>query len=76
MWKMEARAIAGLEDGRGPQVRECGQPPGDIIDREMDSPLEPPEGNAALPASYFNSVSPTEFHFRPLDLQDNKLVLV
>ena len=28
----------------GPQAEECGQPPEDAKDKEMDSPLELPEG--------------------------------
>ena len=33
-----------LKMGDGPQAEECGQPPEGAKGKEMDSPLEPPEG--------------------------------
>lgn len=44
--------LSGLEDGGGwPQTKKCGQPLETGKGKEMDSPLEPPERNAALPTS-------------------------
>lgn len=37
-----------LEDGSGPQARECRQPPEAGNSKEMELPLEPPERNIAL----------------------------
>lgn len=38
--KKDWSAIAGFEDGRGPQAKECGQPLEAVSGTEMDSPLE------------------------------------
>lgn len=35
--------ITGIEVGRGPPAKECGQPLGAGKSKEMDSPLVPPE---------------------------------
>ena len=46
----ERRSFAGFEDGgRGSQTKECGWPLEAGKGQEMDSPLELPERNAALP---------------------------
>lgn len=36
--------IAGFENGRGHELKECRQPLGAGKLRKVDSPLEPPEG--------------------------------
>lgn len=41
--------INDFEDGRKPQVKECGQPLEARKGRKMCSSLEPPERSAALP---------------------------
>ena len=49
MWgKKTQLAIAGFEDGRVPQARECGQPLEDGKGEKIDFPLNSQESNTAL----------------------------
>lgn len=47
------QAIAGLEDGRMPQAKECRQLPEAGKEKKIDFHLEPSERNAALLRSWF-----------------------
>ena len=54
-------AIAGFEDGREPQAKECEWPPetGKGKKKKQDSSQEPPERKAALPSeTHFTLLTP------------------
>lgn len=62
----ERCSIAGFEDGRnGPWDKECRQPLATDEDKEMETPLELPEGNKVLDFSLVRHMSifwPTEIY--------------
>ena len=66
--------VAGFEDGKGPQTKESGKPLDARKGKEMESPLEPPEGIQPCQHLNFSSVRCIS-DFRPPEPYDNQLVL-